>query len=265
MYKLLIVLAIQFCLPWVAQLLDWQFRGSISLPFHLEIKTLFINAICVACFAGLLRPHSIWMIWMSLIFGLLMIYLLFWEDLYHRKYVDYNHPEVPIHTQIAFFWYAAIFSCVVSMFFSRKLQLSYFTDTILPPTCTLELQFSLRDLFFATVLLALSMVALPWLKNTAHYSYYEIIQLLVTTALVYNLIWYRWHWGRVAIVVSVVSLVLWFSYPDLSQFDVGLLEQAIFVCEYLLIAIVSLLLYRWAGFRIVPRRQMPITEAAEAL
>lgn len=258
MRKLLIVLAIQFCLPACSALLA---RLSPSAgAWHLEIYTVLINTAFFGFALALLPKRWPWMVGMV---GLIVAYALVWLPDYLAK-----HPQAlaPLrqHFVQEYFEYLICTAGGVGLVCGFLFQ-DYALVSEMPAeqwgNAAPHWQWRLPDLLWAT-----GLVAFATLGIMSYYRYrppvpddFESLFVLSGGDYAYAAIglpfffyvlrpgmswrWLAW-WGLgfLAVVVLVqpflASLTSWFNW-------------LFFAISILLLALGSALLYRWAGLRIV--------------
>ncbi len=258
MQKLLIVLAIQFCLPACSALLARLSPSAAA--WHLEIYAVLVNTAMFGFALGLLPKRWPWIVGML---GLIAAYALAWLPAYLAKQPT-GLTVLPDHFVWPYFEYLACTAAGVGLVCGFLFQ-DYALVSELPAEqwghAAPHWQFRLPDLFWATGLIAFVTLGLIsyYRFRPAPPEDFDDLFVLSGGDYVYALLGlpffyyvlrpgmnWRWlAWWGLGMLLAVLVL-----QPTLAYFGAGL-DWLFFVASLALLGLGSALLYRWAGLRIV--------------
>lgn len=256
MQKLLIVLAIQFCLPACSALLARL--SPRAAAWHLEIYVVLINAAFFGFAMGLLPKRWPWFVGMGALFAA-------YAGIWLPAYLQTNTFNYTPYGGWAYFEYLLCTALGVALVCGFLFQ-DYALVCELPAEqygrTAPHWQFRLPDLFWATGLVAFAALGIItyyrydrqppqdelFVLTGGDYVYAALGLPFLYQVLRPNLNW-RWlaYWGLGMLAVLIVL------QPLISHLT-SYLDQLFFVFSLMLLALGSALLYRWAGLRIVDYR-----------
>lgn len=270
MQKLLIVIAIQFCLPLLAygiqKWIPWNWVGS------LDGLVVVIATVGVGNMLGLLRPRWKWMLSAS---ALILGYWAIWLEL--KLFELHRTTSFPISDSDYRWYFLKILLQLLSVNFVFGIILSRYLQLVLlnqreKTTPTQLWQFHLRDMLYLTALCAgLAVTAAFRFQSTDIFENFlglfgqgDTICMLTALATFYLLLWQNWRWRWIVLGLFYISTFLLSIYSDYSSINVTQLDQQIQNFSIFLLAIISMLLYRWAGLRIVWRKSEPLPNTLQS-
>jgi hypothetical protein len=256
MQKLLIVLAIQFCLPACSALLARLSPRAVA--WHLEFYVVLINAAFFGFALGLLPKRGAWIVGIGALFA---AYAAVWLPAY-LKLNTFNYTP---HQGAAYFEYlgcTALFVALLGGFLFQDYTLVCELPAEQYGKAAAYWQFRLPDLFWAT-----GLVAFAALGIVAYYRYDrqpiddelfvltggDYVYAAIGLPFFYYVLRPGMNWRWLACWGVGMLLVLLAIQPLISHLT-DYLDHLFFVFSLALLALCSALLYRWAGLRIVDYR-----------
>ena len=259
MQKLLIVLAIQFCLPACSALLARL--SPRAAAWHLEIYVVLLNTAFFGFALGLLPKRWPWIAGMV---ALIAAYAAVWlPDYLAKQPLALSSTFLP-HPAWAYFEYLGCTAAGVALVGGFLFQ-DYALVCELPAEqygkAAAHWQFRLPDLFWATGLVAFAAMGI-----TAYYRYKpapledlfllsggDYVYAALGLPILYQALHPRLNWRRLGYWSAGMLVVLLVLQPLISELT-SYLDHLFFIVSLALFALGSALLYRWAGLRIVDYR-----------
>lgn len=262
MQKLLIVLAIQFCLPACSALLARL--SPRAAAWQLEIYVVLINAAFFGFAMGMLPKRWPWIAGMGLLFA---AYAGVWLPAYLGKNTLNNYGW----ENFEYLGYTALGVLLVGGFLFQDYSLVCELPAEQYGAAMPHWRFRLLDLFWVTGLVAFAALGFAAYYRNKHqlvpeefmilsggdYFYAALGLPFFYQALRPSLNWRRvalWGLGLLAVLVIGHQLMTFLIRPRENQIILGFLDHLLFVLSLALLALGSALLYRWAGLRIVDYR-----------
>jgi hypothetical protein len=258
MQKLLIVLAIQFCLPLGAELLHQAVPDSIWI-----LTVVVIHAVCIGCALALMWPSWRWMFLAVLLAGVfwaiwLKVYLISQADLI-AEFPNYDYTGMYYNLVIR----SALLACFTTIVFLYHCQLTWQRTIAGDARPSSIWQFTSRSFLYYSGLAALTVGAGVGLYNSETGEVLGIalpdLCMIATTMVMFLHLFQRSiNWLSLGCGLSLTG-VLWLRSYDGTILEIMTLQERLsFMGWFLEFCTLTVLLYRWAGFRIVPRRELAL-------
>jgi hypothetical protein len=264
MHKLLIVLAIQFCLPRAAMLLRLYIPGD--LPHQLGFAVGAIHTASLTCALVMLWPR-----WHALLLVLLTLVLYWgiWREYYLAGLQQTSRENYLIQYYKYFCGTALLAGSFALLLFFRQMLLWQPYHKPQPPQKSAR-QINLADLIYHMALLTMvvGMVSALYREHrlgeqdlTNIFRLKDFWLLALAMSCYYNLLQPSIRWLNVGLSAVVLG-GLWFVRGFVVGDQETPFESLIFASSSLGFCSLSILLYRYAGFRIVPRRELALNSSS---
>lgn len=254
--KLLIVLAIQFCLPGAAELLHQVVPASTWL-----LPVVAVHATCIGCALALMWPRWHWML---LTFLLSVAFWQLWLEAYLISQADFFAQFPDLNYTWAYYGSvlnAAVLASLMTLILAYHRQLIWQRTFVPDDPSNAVWRFTSRTLLYYSGIAALTVgttVRLydPESKDIWGIALGDLWMIGMTIILFMHLLQGSINCLSLGCCFVLMG-ILWFITYELiwSEFT-PLHEAATFLGSFLGFCTLTVLLYRWAGFRIVPRREL---------